>query len=208
MKKISLLLLSVFCSLALSQTHFGAKAGYNLSNMTYDWQQYGKEKLDGKSYFYLGAFAEHQISEKFAVQGELNYTQLGGRTYTEMTNIVGDQIVNQGMNEIDLHYPQLQIPISAKFYPTKRLALLGGLNFGINLNPNVSFKYHDLLNTSDSKQSNIKTINIFPFLGSEFHLTEKFFVDARYNFNFFDINKKGLSTKIGVFQIGLGYRIK
>lgn len=208
MKKISLLVLLTVSKIALAQTHFGVKAGYNLSNMTYDWEQYGKEKLDAKSYFYVGAFVEHQISEKFALQGELNYTELGGRTYMEMTNIVGNEIITQGMNEVNLHYPQLQIPVSAKYYPNKRLAFLGGLNFGINLNPNVSFKYHDFFNPSDSDQSNIKTVNIFPFVGTEFHFTEKFFVDAKYNFNFFDINKEGLSTKIGVFQIGLGYRFK
>lgn len=208
MKKISLLLMLAVSSIALAQTHFGVKAGYSLSNMTYDWQNYGKEKLDGKSYFYIGGFVEHQISDKFAVQGELNYTELGGRTYMEMTNIVGNEIITQGTNEIDLHYPQLQIPVSAKFYPIKKLAFLGGLNFAINLNPNVSFKYHDLFNPSDSKQSNIKTINIFPFVGTEFHFTEKFFADARYNFNFFEINKEGLTTKIGIFQIGLGYRFQ
>ncbi|MCG2792223.1 MAG: PorT family protein [Weeksellaceae bacterium] len=208
MKKICQLLFSVASILSFAQTHFGVRTGYSLSNMTFDWQQYGKEKLDAKSYFYVGAFVEHNISEKFALQGELNFTELGGKTYVEMTNIVGNQIVTQGMNEVNFHYPQLQIPLSAKYYPIKKLAFLGGLNFGINLDPNVKFKYYDFFNPSDVDQNNIKTVNIFPFLGTEFHFTEKFFVDARYNFNFFDINQEGLSTKIGIFQIGLGYRFR
>ena len=194
--------------MSFAQTHFGVRAGYSLSKMTFDWQQYGKEKLDSKSYFYVGGFAEHFLSEKFSLQGELIYTEIGGKAYSEGTDIIGNDVVYYGTNEINFHYPQIQIPVSAKYYPIKKLAFLGGLNFGINLNPNVKFKYHDFFNPSDSDQSNIKTVNIFPFLGTEFHFTEKLFADARYNFNFFNINQEGLSTKIGIFQIGLGYRFK
>lgn len=208
MKKICSLALILIFSLSFSQTHFGVKAGYNLSKMTFDWQQYGKEKLDSKSYFYVGAFAEHFISEKFSLQGELIYTELGGKAYSERTDIIENEVIQGGTNEINFHYPQIQIPVSAKYYPIKKLAFLGGFNFGINLDPNVKFKYHDFFNPSDVDQSNIKTVNISPFVGTEFHFTEKFFVDARYNFNFFDINQEGLSTKIGIFQIGLGYRFK
>lgn len=207
-KLIALLLMTAGFSLSFAQTHFGVRAGYNLSNMTFDWKQFGKEKLDSKSYFYIGGFVEYSVTEKFSLQGEMVYTELGGRTYVESTEITDYGVIPAGMNAVDFHLPQLQIPVSAKYYPIKKLALLGGLNFGINVDPNVKFKYHDFSNPSDSDLSNMKTLNIFPFLGTEFHFTEKIFADARYHFNFFEINKEGLPMKIGFFQVGLGYRFK
>src|SRR5690606_41485152 len=48
----------------------------------------------------------------------------------------------------------------------------------------------------------------FPFLGAEYQLKNRLFLDTRYHFNFFKINNAGImDMKIGFFQIGLGYRL-
>lgn len=87
--------LSLF-TLSFSQTHFGVKAGYNLSSMNWKLDGYDDMKFDSKSYFYVGGFAEHKINEKFAVQAELLYTQLGGKIEEEITTFVGNQVITAG----------------------------------------------------------------------------------------------------------------
>ncbi|QBA23909.1 hypothetical protein EU348_16920 [Chryseobacterium indologenes] len=44
-------------------------------------------------------------------------------------------------------------------------------------------------------------------MGAEYKLSKKFFVDARYNFNFIEISKSNtLPMKAGFLQAGAGYR--
>lgn len=203
MKKLTLLLMIAGFSLTFAQTHFGVRAGYNLSGY-----KVGDYQLDNKSFFYIGGLAEHQLSEKFSLQGELLFTELGGQDSQGLYDIVGDQVVQMGTQKIRLKLPQIQIPISAKYYISKPFSLSAGLNFGINLNPNVEFDPENFYNSS-GKIENIKTINVFPFLGTEYKIAENFFVDARYHFNFIRINKEGsIDSNISIFQIGLGYRFK
>lgn len=207
MKKLNLILFIFLFGAVSAQTHFGAKAGYisstlkwGASNDTF-WEDYSD--FDSKSYFYVGGFAEHFLSEKFAIQGELIYTEIGGKTYLDLYQIVGTEVVNTGKTEVKYNYPQLQIPISAKYYFIKNLAVSGGLNFGFNLNPNVEFNF---VGMEDGKIENAKTLNLFPFLGAEYHFTNNIFADARYNFGTGNIHESGVKVNANFFQIGLGYR--
>ncbi|WP_435523760.1 hypothetical protein [Chryseobacterium indoltheticum] len=78
------------------------------------------------------------------------------------------------------------------------------MNFGFNLSEKV--KTDGIVNGTDSQDLvGYKTLNLFPFLAAEYKITDKIFVDARYNFNFFDMHKNGFETKIGFLQAGLGY---
>lgn len=55
----------------------------------------------------------------------------------------------------------------------------------------------------------IKKMNLYPFLGAEYKFNKNFFVDARYHFNFIEMNKNnGLPVKAGFLQAGLGYLFK
>ncbi|SKB74683.1 Outer membrane protein beta-barrel domain-containing protein [Soonwooa buanensis] len=202
MKKLLSILALGFLATSYAQTTFGVKAGYNLSTISLL-----KENIDSKSYFYVGGVAEHKINDKFSVQGELLYTELGGKFSYDVTGMVGNEIINLGTQTANIHLPQLQIPISAKYYVAEPFSISAGLNFGINLNPNVKYLHQGGF-YQDGKIDNISTLNIFPFLGTEYKLPNNLFFDARYNFNFFKINKEGGSTKVGFFQVGLGYRFK
>lgn len=198
--------LSLF-TLSFSQTHFGVKAGYNLSSMNWKLDGYDDMKFDSKSYFYVGGFAEHKINEKFAVQAELLYTQLGGKIEEEITTFVGNQVITAGFATYKFKYPQLQIPISAKYYFVNNFNILGGFNFAFNLNPTVD---SDFVNTSPTggKIENAKTLNVSPFLGAEYFLNQNFSVDARYNFGLFNSNNSGFDNRISFLQIGFGYYFK
>jgi len=69
------------------------------------------------------------------------------------------------------------------------------MNFGFNLSEKM--KTDGIVNGTDSQDLvDYKTLNLFPFLGAEYKITDKFFVDARYNFTFLIRTKKVLKQKL------------
>lgn len=208
MKKIALLLMMAISSLSFSQTHFGVKAGY--TNSTLDWKDspdtYWEDYSDFKSssFFYAGGFIEHFLNNKFALQGELLFTQVGGKATVDLyTFVPSNEWIPVGTIDAKLKYTQLQVPISAKYYFIDKFAFSGGLNFAFNISTKADF---DILGSG--KIENARTLNVNPFLGAEYHITQAIFADARYNFGFAYINKDGIDMRSRFFQIGMGYRFK
>lgn len=183
-----------------SNISFGVKGGYSLSTMKYD-----KTSLDSKSYFYAGVVGEKIVFTKVSLQAEILYTQVGGKETFHDYLIGYDPLLNSNEIKNDYKFTQLQIPISAKYYFIPNLSASIGMNFGINASKKVKAVIYSN-GTMTTEYENAKTLNLFPFLGAEYKITDKFFVDARYNFNFFDTHKKGFETKIGFLQAGVGYR--
>lgn len=204
-KNISLILLfaiSTLVSAQKSEISFGVKGGYSLSNMKF----YG-EQLDSKSYFYAGIVAEKPISSQFSVQAEVLYTQLGGSTSYPWTQLVGNEIVNVGDMKFNYKINQIQVPISAKYYFVPKFSASVGMNVGFNISTKTEIS--TMFSEDTGESDGLKTVNLFPFLGAEYKITEKFFVDARYNFNVFEMNKSNaVPTKVGFLQAGVGYRFK
>ncbi|AZA82656.1 hypothetical protein C1637_20615 [Chryseobacterium lactis] len=193
---------STFINAQSTPMSFGVKGGYTLSSMKY----FG-EKLDSKSYFYAGILAEKPISSKFSVQAEVLYTQLGGKDSYPGVQLVGNEIVSVGDMKFDYKLNQIQVPISAKYYFIPNFSASVGMNFGFNISSKITTD--TIFGEMSGESDGIKTLNLFPFLGAEYKITEKFFVDARYNFNFFEANKENaVPTKIGFLQAGVGYRFK
>ncbi|MDR3022515.1 porin family protein [Chryseobacterium sp.] len=182
---------------------FGVKGGYSLSNMKF----FGTG-LDSKSYFYLGIAAEQPLSSKFGLQAELLYTQLGGKDAYPWYELVGNEVVNMGNMNFDYKFNQIQVPISLKYYIIPELSASVGMNLGFNISSKV--KMNTVFDEAETHNyESLKTLNLFPFLGAEYKINQKFFVDARYNFNFIEMNKKNaVPIKIGFLQAGVGYRFK
>ena len=179
---------------------FGVKAGYSLSNM-----KFFDDKLDSKSYFYAGFVAEKPLSSKVGIQAEVLYTQVGGTDSLPLVQLIGSEIVEMGDVDFNYQFTQIQVPISVKYYFIPKFSASAGMNFGFNLSEKV--KTDGIVNGTDSQDLvGYKTLNLFPFLAAEYKITDKIFVDARYNFNFIDMHKNGFETKIGFLQAGIGYR--
>lgn len=207
MKKIySVLIIAMFGNLQ-AQTAFGVKAGYNLSNMKWQVSGFNDYNFDSKSYFYIGALAERHLSDKFSLQAEVLYTELGGKSGEEsITTIVGNEVVEMGSNSSTFTTSQIQVPISAKYYFIPKFSLSAGMNFGFSFNSKVKNSFNSD-QTPSGKTELFKTLNIFPFLGTEYKFADHFFADARYHFNFFNTAiANAPPTKISFLQIGLGYR--
>lgn len=200
---ILLLAVSPFISAQSSSMSFGVKGGYTLSSM-----KYFDTQLDSKSYFYAGILAEQPLSSKFGLQAEVLYTQLGGKESYPGVQLIGNEIVNLGDMKFDYKLNQIQVPISLKYYFIPNLSASVGMNIGFNISSKV--KTDTIFNGEVTANSDgTKTLNFFPFLGTEYKINEKFFVDARYHFNFFETNKENaVPTKIGFLQAGVGYRFK
>jgi hypothetical protein len=182
---------------------FGVKGGYSLSNMKF----FGTG-LDSKSYFYIGIVAEQPISSKFGLQAELLYTQLGGKDAYPWYELVGNEVVSMGNMNFNYKFNQIQVPISVKYYIVPELSASVGMNLGFNISSKV--KMNTVFDDAETHNyESLKTLNLFPFVGAEYKINQKFFVDARYNFNFIEMNKSNaVPVKIGFLQAGVGYRFK
>lgn len=210
MKKIYLLLITFVLSGNINaQTEFGVKAGYNLSNMKWEVSGFDDFKFSSKSYFYVGVLAEHHLTDKFSIQAELLYTELGGQSPAEeLTTVVGNEVLVIGTNATTFTTSQIQVPIAAKYYVVPNFSLSAGINFGFNISSKVENTFNSD-QTPSGKTDLFKTLNIFPFLGTEYKFNEHFFADARYHFNFFNAAVQDAPiTKIGFLQAGFGYRFK
>jgi hypothetical protein len=112
MKKLILTIVSILgFTLAIAQEFkYGLKAGLNLSNFLGD-----AEENFIKIGFQVGGFAEIKISNKFAVQAELLYSEQGAKDkFSE--NFFSYSFKREDV--IKLNY--LNLPVIAKFYATEK----------------------------------------------------------------------------------------
>ena len=208
MKKIFLFLVMILCANVNAQTEFGVKGGYTLSNMKWQVKGFDDYSFQSKSSFYIGVLAERHLSEKISLQGELLYTELGGKDAEILTALVGNEVVEMGTNTTTFKTSQIQVPISAKYYVAPNISFLAGMTFGFNVSSTVKNTFVSE-QTPNGKTDLFTTVNLFPFLGTELKLNDHFFTELRYNFNVFNsaINDAP-KTKINFLQVGLGYRFK
>lgn len=207
MKKLFLFVLFVLFGTISAQTTFGVKGGYTLSNSKLE-----DLKFNSRSFFYIGGLIEHRLNDKFALQGELSYTQIGGNLNQDAVEIVGSELVSIGNYKTELLSNQIQLPISAKYYIVPNFNLSVGFNIGFN----ISSQYKNGIDYSsgfallyNGDTDLFKSVCLFPFLGTEYQFKNRIFLDARYNFAAFNNGKQdGLETKIGFLQAGIGYRFK
>lgn len=90
-KKYLFLLLTFSVYFISAQTVFGVKGGYNLSTFSA-----GNISYKEKSYFYIGALAEHYLQSKISIQGEIIYTELGGHETLSGVDFTHNGIVEFG----------------------------------------------------------------------------------------------------------------
>ncbi|MCJ7932114.1 MAG: PorT family protein [Chryseobacterium sp.] len=199
-----------------AQTNFGVKGGYTLSklNSNEDPEFEGVSGgLKSKSGFYIGALVEHKFTNKFAVQGEVQYANLGGKVEVGMSGITVTE---------KLRFNRIVIPVSAKYYPVPE--------FGVYAGPYVSFKTNTSVKIEVSggmpdprairegeqfleQQFNdhLKSTEFGLFFGADFKIYKGLFLDARYSFGLTNMIKNpvdGEKLKMDFFQLGLGYRFK
>jgi opacity protein-like surface antigen len=187
MKKVMLTAVAVM-AFGLSNAQdvkFGAKAGLNMSNFGGD-----AEGTDMKVGFQVGGFAEIKISDKFAVQPELLFTNLGAKE-----DFMGTTVTN------NLNY--IAIPVMAKYFVAEKFSIEAGPQIGFLMSAKAeaegeSVDIKDALNSTDFGLN----------LGFGYDFTENIGVGLRYTAGVSNILKDSGDSKVNNSNIALavGYK--
>lgn len=180
------------------EIRFGAKAGLNLATITGD----GTDELSTRTSFHVGALVEIPISDKFAFQPELLFSNQGakfefnGATFTDESTI-------------KLSY--LNLPLMAKFYVAEGFSIQAGPQIGLLLSAKDEGEDSIDGEYEDDIKDELKGIDFGLNFGLGYQLDMGLFFDARYNLGLTDIaderaNDDDWSNQNGVFQISVGYK--
>lgn len=182
-KTVVLFVLATISSFILNaqQTHFGLKAGLNLSSVAVD----NGEDLDTKAGLHVGGLAHIHISKHFALQPELVYSMQGGK---------------DGDYKLKLNY--LNVPVLAQYMTNDGFRLQTGPQIGFLTKAKT--KFNDVeVNVTDE----LSSIDFSWVFGASYLFPQGIGIDARYNLGLTDINDdSGDDLHNRVFQIGLFYQ--
>ncbi len=127
-----LLLTGAAKGMVQSQTQFGIRAGFNLSDINDDHNTFPvpedaetvRDLFVSRPAFHLGVFAEWPLGRNFFAAPELNYHLKGGRYHPDLNGPDGPEL------RVDLHY--LTLPLLVH-YRLDRLRFELGPEFGYRL---------------------------------------------------------------------------
>ena len=219
---------------------YGVKGGLNLSNLKGDYPNLSDEdvKLDTKSSigFHIGGFLEYKINDKFSIQPELLISMQGNKL--ELTSEFYDSFYDENYKETFTQTPKLyylNIPLMLKYKLIDKLSIEFGPQIGILLSAKSKWEYKDHNDPSENGSINVDLLNdgTYNFLGeniqvkkgmkrfdfglnigASYDITEKFFLQGRYNLGLATIDEnstvgdeyKSWNLKNSVFQLSAGYR--
>ncbi len=211
---------------------FGAKVGLNLSNLRGDYPT-GIDEHNSKSGFHIGGFAEYEINDKFTLQPELLFSTQGN-TYDYKDYYGGGSYYDGADYNLKLNY--LNLPVILKYKIIEKLSIDFGPQIGYLMSaktkidvtedsrdPSQNYSVEiDMLNdgiynfggTTVQGKASANRLDFSLNLGASYDITEKIFLQGRYNFGLSTVDKNstnGTSTnswnmKNSVFQLSAGYR--
>lgn len=224
----------MLCSaFAFSQeVKFGAKVGLNLSNIRGDYPT-GIDEHNSKIGFHIGGFAEYEINDKFTLQPELLFSTQGN-TYGYKDYYGGGSYYEGADYNLKLNY--LNLPIVLKYNIIEKLSIDFGLQIGYLMSAktkidvtedstapsqnysveidNIKGGIYDFDGTTVQVNGSVNRLDFGLILGASYDITEKIFLQGRYNFGLSKVDKNstnGINTdswnmKNSVFQLSAGYR--
>lgn len=138
---------------SFAQTTFGVKAGLNISNIKVDGDG-ASASFDSKAGLAIGGFAKFNLSDEFALQPELLFSQHGAK--------IGDAKFN-------LNY--ISVPVMAKYYFS---------GFNIQAGPQLGLLMSAKADDEDVKDS-MKGMDFGINIGAGYDFEMGLGIDARYN---------------------------
>ncbi|MCK0109876.1 PorT family protein [Flavobacteriaceae bacterium S0825] len=178
MKKLLLVMAVVaFCFTANAQeTTFGLKAGVNFASVGGD----DADGLDSRTSFHFGGVATIGISEKFAVQPELQYSSQGA---------------SEGDADLKLDY--LNVPVLAKITVAE--------GFSVEVGPQIGFLLSADADGEDVKEF-LKSTDFSAAIGMNYQLESGLNFGARYNLGLGNVvDEEDADWKNNVFQVSIGF---
>jgi len=175
---------------------FGARAGVNFSNMTAKSQGISVS-LSSLTGFNAGGFVEIPAGDKFAIQPELAFSQMGAKIKVDD----GEGGTASGTSKLNY----LTLPALVKFkVPNTGIGIYAGPQLGLLL----SAKEKGDGESTDAKD-NYKSSDFAGVFGGEYFFDAGIGVSARYQLGLSNIAKDAgdnTSVKNTAFTITLGYR--
>lgn len=180
--------LCIFSSLIFSilfvsaqETHFGLKAGLNVSSVN---RSPGTD-YESRAGFHAGGLAHIHISQHFALQPEVVYSMQGGK-----------------FEDVKLKLNYINIPLLAQYMVDNGFRLQTGPQLGLL----VSSKREEG-NVEVNLKDNFSTVDFSWAFGMGYLFPSGFGIDARYNLGINDIwEPDAAKLKNSVFQVGFFYQ--
>ena len=190
-KLIFLSMISVFLLSSCAQRRYGARLGANYATIAGD----DTDDLDGKFGLNFGGVAEIGVSDKFAVQPEVLYSQQGTK-YSDSDGFDG---------KINLNY--LNVPVMAKFKVSDAFSIEAGPQFGYLLS--AKDKYDSPISGEDDVKEFLKNTDFGGNIGVGYELDSGLNFNARFNYGFSNINdfedSSDFKNNNCVFYFGIGW---
>ncbi|MFK5878053.1 MAG: porin family protein [Flavobacteriaceae bacterium] len=183
---IVVLMLITYSAFSQKKLHLGVKAGVNYSSLS-------NTSFDYKPGLYVGLFLQVQVSDFYALQPELYYSNQGAKT-----NFLGAEDVN-------IHY--VSIAFANKFFimNDQRFHLLAGIGLDLDWDDN-------LINLANSgfETNNIFAVDMTVFGGLGYQFDMGLTIEARYKRGLIGVFTDELFEENNhfnsVFQFGLAYK--
>jgi len=186
MKKITGILVGLFFCSQLSygqESSFGVKGGLN----SFKWSE---SQTTSRTSFHLGGYYTYMISDQFAIQPELLYSQQGAKYEINLGPFGGVQKFTYAMNYIS-------IPVMAKYYITEALDIHAGPVIGILLGSSVSGTAGGAVSTN--------ALDVMLGIGAAYQFSMGVNFGSRYNFGLLETFENGDGTKNRGIQVFVGY---
>ena len=202
-KYLKLLTISVLIVLKISaqdtlvnkglKLKYGIKGGINIANVT----ETPSPTVETKSLIGINAgfFATIPIDTNFAIQPEFNYSQMGAT--------VSGNAFSGGDLKLILSY--FNVPLLAKYYPAKSIALLAGPQIGF-LNSAITKSANSLsLSPSNDFSSHVKKLDFSAVFGAELFFSDILYLSGRYQLGLANVSSStdGVTDKNNGFTITL-----
>lgn len=204
-----------------SSVRFGIKAGFNGSTFSRGERSEVDNSEKIKAGSHIGVFANIPLAEKFSIQPELLFSQLGSKTEDIFIHNSENSSTKQEYTyKTNLNY--LTLPVMIQYNILPQLYVEAGPEFGLLLGGKINgdgrseviFEGTTTIGTeSFSENITMKLYNKFNFgigIGAGYYFTQNFGVTARFTAGITGIFKNDYGSKVrnNALQIGVAYQFK
>jgi len=193
---------------------FGAKAGVNFATITKLDDVFGGD-VSGRTSFHAGALSEYSFSEKFSLQLEVLYSELGAKLEYSYDDYGYDYKVGGGSyfgeNSYELAY--LSIPLLAQYYIIQYLCLVAGPQVSFLLAANDKWKQTEVIGDETFTNSGeedikdqMKSVDMGLAFGANYQFAMGLFFSIRYVLGITEIFNYYSDPRNNVFQFSAGFK--
>lgn len=197
---------------------FGIKAGGNAASFNDQDLSLNNQKIG----FHAGVLVNIPLSEKFSVQPEVLYNQLGSRSVLSSTDVTTGATNVKTKNEDKLTMNYISVPLMLQMRPTRNFYIEAGPEFSYFLNGKTTgdrtittttgavTTTQSVSHSEDVNKDNVNKFNLGLGLGLGYDFTPNIGINARYVNSLTDMrtSKPEGTDPLNhrVFQLGLNYK--